>query len=57
MPDGTEYSEERCIDLLQASRHLTLADLLDTVRSDVARFTDKQVLDDDCTMLAVRRLR
>ena len=57
MPDGTEYSEERCINLLQASRHLTLAELLDTVRSDVARFTDKQVLDDDCTMLAVKRLR
>jgi len=54
---GEEYSEERCAKLLQAYGQFPLADLLDAFRADVDRFTGKHVLDDDCTMLALRRLR
>ena len=55
--DGTEYSEERCAHFLESTGHLPLADLLDAFRSDVERFTGKHALDDDCTMLALRRLQ
>lgn len=54
---GEEYSEERCARLLQAYGQAPLADLLDAFRADVDRFTGKHVLDDDCTMLALRRLQ
>lgn len=56
-PQGEEYSEERCANHLQGHGHLPLAELLDSFRADVNRFTAKRVLDDDCTMLALRRLR
>lgn len=54
-PTGEEYSEERCTRLLQASGHMPLPELLDTFRADVQSFTGKSILDDDCTMLALRR--
>jgi sigma-B regulation protein RsbU (phosphoserine phosphatase) len=54
-PEGQEYSEERCTGLLESSGHLPLHELLDIFRADVQRFTGKNILDDDCTMLALRR--
>ena len=54
-PQGEEYSEERCIRLLQANGQLALPELLDIFRADVRDFTGKSMLDDDCTMLALRR--
>ncbi|NVO04483.1 MAG: SpoIIE family protein phosphatase [Rhodoferax sp.] len=54
-PTGEEYSEERATRLLERNGQLPLPELLDSFRADVQRFTEKSVLDDDCTMLAVRR--
>lgn len=56
-PDGEEYSDERCARLLETNRKLPLSEMLDAFRADVDRFTGKPVLDDDCTMLAIRRQR
>jgi len=51
-----QYSESRCIaSLAQAGRDTPLAAMLDRVRDDVASFTGTRVLNDDCTMLAVRQ--
>lgn len=54
-PAGEEFSEERCLTLLDALGDLPLPDLLDTLRREVGRFTGTAVLDDDCTMIALRR--
>lgn len=54
-PAGEEYSENRCTRLLEASGNLPLPELLDLFRADVQGFTGKAILDDDCTMLALRR--
>ena len=54
---GEEYSDERCAKHLQMFGNAPLPDLLDAFRADVDRFTGKAVLDDDCTMLALRRLQ
>ena len=52
---GDEFSESRCLAILgQAGAH-PLATMLDEVRREVARFTGSELLDDDCTMLAIRR--
>ena len=54
---GEQYSEHRCLALLGTPATMPpLDDLLDEVRNDVARFTGSRVLNDDCTMLALRRL-
>jgi sigma-B regulation protein RsbU (phosphoserine phosphatase) len=55
-PGGEEFSEARCLDLLRAKHALSIPKLLDSFRTEVARFTGSQLLDDDCTMLALRRL-
>ena len=52
---GDEFSESRCLSILGQAGTLPLATMLDDVRGEVARFTGSQLLDDDCTMLAVRR--
>jgi sigma-B regulation protein RsbU (phosphoserine phosphatase) len=54
-PGGEEYSEERCTRMLEAHGHNPLPELLDMFRADVEGFTGKSILDDDCTMLALRR--
>jgi sigma-B regulation protein RsbU (phosphoserine phosphatase) len=54
-PLGEEFSEERCFGLLEARGHMPLPELLDSFRADVRSFTEKSILDDDCTMLALRR--
>jgi sigma-B regulation protein RsbU (phosphoserine phosphatase) len=54
-PLGEEFSEERCFGLLEARGQMPLPELLDSFRADVRSFTEKSILDDDCTMLALRR--
>lgn len=50
-----EYSEPRLMKFVEDHGHLPVEALLDLIRTDVAVFTGSQELDDDCTMLAVRR--
>jgi sigma-B regulation protein RsbU (phosphoserine phosphatase) len=50
-----EFSEERLLALVTRHADGTLEALLDAVRLEVTRFTGKESLDDDCTLLAVRR--
>ena len=52
---GGEFSESRCLGILGQAGSSPLSTLLDDVRSEVARFSGSDLLDDDCTMLAVRR--
>lgn len=57
--DGIEFSEERCLELLaqwaQCDMPPPLPEALDMLRLAVSTFTGQPVLDDDCTMLAIRR--
>ena len=50
-----EFSEERLLEIV--SRHAAdpLESLLDAVRREVTQFTGREALEDDCTLLAVRR--
>jgi sigma-B regulation protein RsbU (phosphoserine phosphatase) len=52
---GEEFSEDRCLKIVEQSGSLSLPTLLDTVRQEVVGFTGSDILDDDCTMLAIRR--
>jgi sigma-B regulation protein RsbU (phosphoserine phosphatase) len=52
---GEEFSEERVLDVVTRHAAGSLEALLDTVRREVTRFTGREALDDDCTLLAVRR--
>ena len=52
---GDEFTENRCLGILGEGGSCSLPALLDEVRGEVARFAGSDVLDDDCTMLAVRR--
>src|SRR5450830_1321976 len=53
---GEEFSEERCLQLLSAWRiDEALPAALDCLRLAVSSHTGQPVLDDDCTMLAIRR--
>jgi sigma-B regulation protein RsbU (phosphoserine phosphatase) len=52
---GEEFSEERCLDLLSRWDQPPLPESLDALRHAVSAFTGQPVLDDDCTMLAIRR--
>ena len=54
---GVEFSEERCLQLLEEMQALPLPDLLDRMRQRVGAFTGSPVLEDDCTMLAFRCLQ
>jgi phosphoserine phosphatase RsbU/P len=51
---GEEFTEERCLHLLSGVRPLASGDLLDHVRAQVFDFTETSILEDDCTMLALR---
>ncbi|MBV7538306.1 SpoIIE family protein phosphatase [Duganella sp. sic0402] len=53
--DGVEFSEERCLELLAQWDHPSLPEALDLLRLAVSTYTGQPVLDDDCTMLAIRR--
>ncbi len=52
---GEEFGEARCIEALMASQSRTTAQMLDDLRARVAQFVGTHVLEDDCTMLALRR--
>jgi sigma-B regulation protein RsbU (phosphoserine phosphatase) len=54
-PAGEEFAEERCRLLLGQAGDLPLQMMIDGVRRKVAEFTATEVLDDDFTMLALRR--
>jgi sigma-B regulation protein RsbU (phosphoserine phosphatase) len=51
---GEEFTEERCLHLLGGVRPMASGDLLDHVRAQVSEFTETDILEDDCTMLALR---
>jgi sigma-B regulation protein RsbU (phosphoserine phosphatase) len=53
--DGEEFSEVRC-EALVATASEDLEGLLDRVRQAVRSFTGTDALEDDCTMLALRRI-
>jgi phosphoserine phosphatase RsbU/P len=53
-PHDEEFTEERCLQILDALRPQATGDLLDHVRALVSDFTGTDVLEDDCTMLAIR---
>jgi phosphoserine phosphatase RsbU/P len=53
-PKGEELTEERCLQLLNGLQPQACGDLLDHVRARVAEFTGTGILEDDCTMLALR---
>ena len=54
-PAGEEYSEPRLTNILAAHSNLSLDDILQRIRLDVAQFTTTHELADDCTLLALRR--
>lgn len=54
-PAGEEFSDERCLSLLDTLGNLPLPEMLDALRREVGSFTGTPMLDDDCTMLALRR--
>lgn len=54
-PAGEEFTDERCLPLLDALGNLPLPEMLDALRREVGAFTGTAMLDDDCTMLALRR--
>ena len=51
---GEELTEERCLHMLDSLPPQPSGDLLDHVRAQVADFTGTGLLEDDCTMLAIR---
>ncbi len=54
-PSGAEFSEERCKALIDQAGPQPLLEVLDAMRRRVAEFTATEVLEDDFTMLALRR--
>lgn len=53
-PQGAQFSEQRCLQFLDRLPQQPAGDVLDQVRQAVAQFTGTKVLEDDCTMLAIR---
>jgi sigma-B regulation protein RsbU (phosphoserine phosphatase) len=49
-----DFTEERCLHLLDGLQPQSSGDLLDYVRAQVSDFTETDILEDDCTMLAIR---
>src|SRR5262249_18317803 len=47
-----EFSEERLLAVVSRHANGSLEELLDAVRSEVTRFTGREGLEDDCTLLA-----
>ncbi len=52
---GEEFSEERLIALLQRERTQSPDAIVQTVRREVSVFTGNHALDDDYTLMAIRR--
>ena len=55
-PSGSEFSEDRCQGILGAAGATSLSELLESLRQAVAEFTASKLVEDDCTMLALRLL-
>ncbi len=55
--DGEEFGEAKCLELVHTESSKPIEGLLEAVRKSVAQFTGTDVLEDDCTMLALRRLQ
>jgi sigma-B regulation protein RsbU (phosphoserine phosphatase) len=53
--EGNDFTEERCKEFLDHSATMALPDLLDAMRQEVITFTQTKILEDDCTMIALRR--
>jgi len=53
---GEELSEETCLSFVENLEYDALPALLDQIREKVAAFTGMRILEDDCTMLALRLL-
>jgi sigma-B regulation protein RsbU (phosphoserine phosphatase) len=51
-----EYTETRCLDFVNRQPLQDTAALLDAVRREVAAYTRTDVLEDDFTLFALRRL-
>jgi sigma-B regulation protein RsbU (phosphoserine phosphatase) len=55
-----EFGEERCAQIMselgKAPEPFVLDHLLDEIRRAAAQFTNQSELEDDCTLLALRRL-
>lgn len=54
-PEGLEYGEERLIERLRALAHVPAKDLIEQVMNDVVAWTEEETLQDDMTMLVVRK--
>lgn len=54
-PSGEEFPEALCLEIISQSGTMSLSALLDRLRLEVANFTESNMLEDDCTMLAIRR--
>lgn len=54
--EDEDFTEARCLQLLDHLPPQASGDLLDYVRAQVSDFTGTDVLEDDCTMLALRLL-
>ncbi|HKU71920.1 MAG TPA: SpoIIE family protein phosphatase [Burkholderiales bacterium] len=54
---GEPFSEAGCLAALRGNSDAALPDLLDALHGRVINHTGSKVLTDDCTMLAVRRIR
>jgi sigma-B regulation protein RsbU (phosphoserine phosphatase) len=52
---GEPFSVSGCQEVLSRERHTPLPELLDRLREDLRQFTGRDTLEDDCTLLAVRR--
>ena len=52
---GEEYGEERLRDVLRQSAHMPPQDLIERAMNDVVAWTGKTTLQDDMTMLVVRK--
>ena len=51
-----EFSEEQCLAFFGRIAPQPIRQLLEAVRGEVAVFSETSILEDDCTMLALRRL-
>jgi sigma-B regulation protein RsbU (phosphoserine phosphatase) len=54
---GEQFSEERLEQVVARNARGSLEALLDVVRREVMTFTGQESLEDDCTLLALRRPR
>jgi sigma-B regulation protein RsbU (phosphoserine phosphatase) len=52
---GEEYGEERLMELLRNAAHMPAKELIERVMNDVVAWTGEESLQDDMTMLVVRK--